>query len=114
MYLKTVVFKNLLNIPLLIVIIDPYENHVLGLFGLFILFRLMLVDDELFVLYINLYDHQLGHGKRATCFPAAVCLGQCRPLNWELSHSEQPFQVLDDCTQVRSCSNAQYLTCMYK
>lgn len=63
MYLKTVVFKNLLNIPLLIVIIDPYENHVLGLFGLFILFRLMLVDDELFVLYINLYDHQLGHGK---------------------------------------------------
>lgn len=67
MYLKTVVFKNLLNIPLLIVIIDPYENHVLGLFGLFILFRLMLVDDELFVLYINLYDHQLGHGKRATC-----------------------------------------------
>lgn len=67
MYLRTVVFKNLLNIPLLIVIIDPYENHVLGLFGLFILFRLMLVDDELFVLYINLYDHQLGHGKRATC-----------------------------------------------
>lgn len=60
MYLKTVVFKNLLNIPLLIVIIDPYENHVLGLLGLFILFRLMLVDDELFVLYINLYDHQLG------------------------------------------------------
>lgn len=59
MYLKTVVFKNLLNIPLLIVIIDPYENHVLGLFGLFILFRLMLVDDELFVLYINLYDHGL-------------------------------------------------------
>lgn len=37
MFLKTVVFKNLLNIPLLIVIIDPYENHVLGLFGLFIL-----------------------------------------------------------------------------
>lgn len=56
MFLKTVVFKNLLNIPLLIVIIDPYENRVLGLFGLFILFRLMLVDDELFVLYINLYD----------------------------------------------------------
>lgn len=67
MYLKTVVLKNLLNIPLLIVIIDPYENHVLGLFGLFILFRLMLVDDELFVLYINLYENQLSHGEQATC-----------------------------------------------
>lgn len=56
MYLKIVVFKNFLNIFFLIVIIDSYENYVLGLFGLFILFRLMLVDDELFVLYINLYD----------------------------------------------------------
>lgn len=57
MYLKIVVFKNFLNIFFLIVIIDSYENYVLGLFGLFILFRLMLVDDELFVLYINLYDY---------------------------------------------------------
>lgn len=57
MYLKIVVFKNFLNIFFLIVIIDLYENYVLGLFGLFILFRLMLVDDELFVLYINLYDY---------------------------------------------------------
>lgn len=57
MFLKIVVFKNFLNIFFLIVIIDLYENCVLGLFGLFILFRLMLVDDELFVLYINLYDY---------------------------------------------------------
>lgn len=57
MFLKIVVFKNFLNIFFLIVIIDSYENYVLGLFGLFILFRLMLVDDELFVLYINLYDY---------------------------------------------------------
>lgn len=100
MYLKTVVFKNLLNIPLLIVIIDPYENHVLGLFGLFILFRLMLVDDELFVLYINLYDHQLGHGKLATCIMYNISQLLCVWDNVSRCPILKPFQVLDDCTQV--------------